>query len=477
MKNTTVVNPFDKKKDTSRSNAKTLLLAKVADFINRYEAPPLNKISESQTKGFIREFLEDRLEYNLLTQEVELDGKSINRHGADSLSIENRMLVVCEDEHNSTFVSKPLFKRHLLDTIDRNNYHPVEKYLKGLSSTDPVRIDNLAERYLGNSSKLANLLLKKTLIAAVARMFDPGCEVHSVLILFSPQQGIGKSSFLKTLAKERDWFNDTVPKISVNKDLYLKLHQHWLTEIGEIDTKFRRNQEDEIKDFITSSKDSFRPAYTKKLLKCRRRFILTGTTNNGSFLRDQTGSRRYWIVPVKDKINISALEKEVDGIWAAAVQAYNNGEPWHLNEEEEKMLEQSNASFTYDHLWYPAIKHYLDEHKNDEFILPKNIAEISSLGISKKEITKPNSKAIKEIRNLLRQKFHYNSKKISSQQRQALFNKLSGDPNLKPQVEKIDDIPHSIWVKFDDFFDDDRAVLHESDLTSQPSSETESSLK
>ena len=469
-------NPFTENY-ADHSNDQTLLLDKVADFINRYKAPQLTEISEQQTKGFIEEFLEPRLKYNLLTREVELDGNSLNRHDTETLSVENRMLVVCEDTYQVTFKNKSLFKRHLLDTIARNNYHPVEKYLSGLSSTPPVSIDNLAERYLGNKSKLANLLIKKTLIAAVARMLKPGCEVHSVLILFSPQQGIGKSSFLKTLANERDWFNDTVPKISVNKDLCLKLHQHWITEIGEIDTKFRRNQEDEIKDFITSSKDSFRPAYTKKLQKCRRRFILTGTTNNGSFLRDQTGSRRYWIVPVRSKIDIPALEKEVDGIWAAAVQAYRSGEQWHLNEEEEKMLEQSNASFTYEHPWYPAIKRYLDEHKDDEFILPKNIAAISSLGIPKKEITKPNSKAIKEIRNLLRQKFHYNSKKISSEQRKALFDKLTGDPNLKPKVAKVDDIPSSIWVKFDDFFDDDRAVLNESDFTSQLSSKTESSLK
>lgn len=454
MEKTTVKNPFYEKNDTGHCTAKASLLDKVADFVNRYEATPLTEISELQTKGFIQEFLEPKLQYNLLTQEIELDGKSINRHETDTLSVENRVLVFCEDVLESTFVNKSLFKRHLLNTIDKNSYHPVEKYLRGLSSTTPVRIDNLAERYLGNKNKLANLLLKKTLIAAVARMFDPGCEVHFVLILFSPQQGIGKSSFLKTLAKQKDWFNDTVPKISVNKDFYLKLHQHWLTEIAEIDTKFRRNQEDEIKDFITSSKDSFRPAYTKKLLKCRRRFILTGSTNNGSFLRDQTGSRRYWIVPVKDKINISVLEKEVDGIWAGAVRAYNNGEQWWLTEAEEKMLEQSNASFTNEHSWYPAIKRYLDEHKSDEFIRPENIAAISSLGISKKEITKPNSKAIKEIRNLLRQKFHYNSKKISPQQRQALFDKLSRNSNLKPQVEKVDDIPHSIWVKFDNFFDD-----------------------
>ena len=216
---------------------------------------------------------------------------------------------------------------------------------------NPANIDNLAERYLGNNNPLSNLLLKKTLIAAVARIFEPGCEVHSVLVLYSPKQGIGKSSFLKTLAKNQAWFNDTVPKISVNRDFYSKLHRHWITEVGEIDTKFNKNQEEKIKDFITSTKDSFRPAYSAQFLNCRRRFILTGTTNNGNFLEDQTGSRRYWIVRVSSngKIDIPALKKEVDAIWAAAVQAYFSGEQWWLTDKEAELVEESNASYCYQH--------------------------------------------------------------------------------------------------------------------------------
>ena len=138
----------------------------------------------------------------------------------------------------------------------------------------------------------------------MARVLEPGYAAHAILILYSPQQGIGKSSFLRTLAKNPAWFNDTVPEIKLNKDFYSKLYQYWFTEIGEIDTKFRRIKQEKIKDFITSATDAFRPAYSATMLKCSRRFVLTGTANNGSFLTDQTGSRRYWIVPVNGKIDI-----------------------------------------------------------------------------------------------------------------------------------------------------------------------------
>lgn len=444
-------NPFSNLDDQpfSRSKAK-----EVANFLDTFEAPQIRIVPEDSTKVVVDKFVADRLKLNVLTQEVEFDGVSLSaKCPTASLSTESRMRVICENELRITFKNPSLYKNHLYDAIRRNSYHPIENYLNDLGSVERISIDNLAERYFGNPSQLANLLVRKFLIAAVARIFQPGCQVDSILILFSPKQGIGKSSFLATLAKHRSWFNDTVPSLNQNRDFFLNLHQHWITEIGEIDTKFKGNQEEDLKAFITSREDNFRPAYTREHLNCKRQFILTGTTNNGNFLHDQTGSRRYWIVPVMgDKINIPLLENEVDGIWAAAVDAYLASEQWHLTDEQEVMLETANASYTYEHPWYSVIKQYLDRHQNDEYILPKKIAAIPTLEISSKEINKPNSTSIRHIRDLLRQKFHFTPKKLSSEQRTALFNKLTNDPSLRPQVNRIGDIPHSIWVKFDDFF-------------------------
>lgn len=435
-----------------------------ANFCNQPKAPELKEISLEDTQRFVKQVLEPRLKYNLLTQDVELDGVSLRRHQNETLNVENRVLVECEKDFQAKFQKEKAFKNHLMDALSRNTYHPVEKYLKEeLNSVSPVNIDNLAERYLGNKDKLANLLIKKTLIASVARVLEPGCSVHAILILYSPQQGIGKSSFLRTLAKNPAWFNDTVPEINLNKDFYSKLHQYWFTEIGEIDTKFRRIKQEEIKDFITSPTDVFRPAYSASMLKCDRRFVLTGTANNGSFLTDQTGSRRYWIVPVNGKIDISSLKNEIDGIWAAAVDAYKADEQWHLTEEEEVMLEKSNASFTYESPWYQPIKQYLERHKMDEYVLPENIAALPALDISKREMNKPNSKALKDIRNLLQQNFGYCPKKISNQQRQKLFNKLNSDPRCQPQVLDLSEVPHTIWVKSEDYFGNNSASQRQYD--------------
>ena len=448
---------FSDEISTDISNQGKAVPDEVDDFLNQHHPPQLATINVKYTPGFLERFIKPRLRYNLLSQDVELDGVSLRRHESENLKVEDRIEVICRTEYQSIFKKPKPFKISLYDIIGKNHYHPVVKYLESLqqSSVSPVNIDNLAERYLGNKNHLSNLLLKKTLIAAVARVFEPGCDVHSILVLYSPKQGIGKSRFLRTLAKNSEWFNDTMPKISPTRDFYAKLHRFWITEIGEIDTKFNRNKEEEIKDFITSTSDSFRPAYSPQRLNCRRSFILTGTTNNGNFLKDPTGSRRYWIVPVRGKIDISSLENEIDGIWAAAVEAYLNDEQWWLTDEEAELVEQFNASFSYEHPWYQPIKTYLDEHQNDKYILPRNIAAIPSLEIPMKELNKPNSKPIKEIRDLLQQKFGYSSKKIGTHKRQQLFDELKNDSSLRPQVSNIKDIPHSVWFKFDETFEDD----------------------
>ncbi len=188
-------------------------------FVNQYQPPDLIEMDEKSIPGFLEEFIEPRLRYNLLRQDVELDGESLRRHEAENLKVEDRIQVICRTKHHVVFEKQRPFKNSLLDIIGKNHYHPVEEYLESLqqSSISPVNIDNLAERYLGNKNPLSNLLLKKTLIAAVARVFEPGCDVHSILVLYSPKQGIGKSRFLRTLAKNPKWFNDTMPKISVTQ--------------------------------------------------------------------------------------------------------------------------------------------------------------------------------------------------------------------------------------------------------------------
>ncbi|MGV2830434.1 hypothetical protein [Myxosarcina sp. GI1(2024)] len=89
----------------------------VKRFLSENESEGLLEVSEEETRAFINEYLKPRLRYNLLTQEVEFDGISLQRHENETLSVEQRLLVVCEEERGVIFKKQQSFKRHLLDVI------------------------------------------------------------------------------------------------------------------------------------------------------------------------------------------------------------------------------------------------------------------------------------------------------------------------------------------------------------------------
>jgi hypothetical protein len=95
----------------------------------------------------------------------------------------------------------------------------------------------------------------------------------------------------------------------------------WIVELGELDG-MRKGEQTAIKNFITATMDRYRSAYARQATNHPRQCVLAGTSNEGSFLRDDTGERRYWIMPVKgggDRGELKGFAREVDQLWAEAV--------------------------------------------------------------------------------------------------------------------------------------------------------------
>ncbi|MEL7658078.1 MAG: VapE domain-containing protein, partial [Bacillota bacterium] len=100
-------------------------------------------------------------------------------------------------------------KDALLSAATERSFHPIKEYLDRLPEWDGTeRIDMLLIDYLGADDNLyTRAIMRKTLVAAVARIYEPGKKFDYILVLNGPQ-GIGKSTFFAKLGGK--WFSDSL---------------------------------------------------------------------------------------------------------------------------------------------------------------------------------------------------------------------------------------------------------------------------
>jgi predicted P-loop ATPase len=239
----------------------------------------------------------------------------------------------------------------------KNTYSPVRDYLNSVVGMEPINLESFAERYFGTDNPFYGILLKRTLIAAVARAFKPGCKVDTMCIL-QGDQGAFKSTFWQTLAGET-WFTDNLSEAN-EKDEKLKLRRYWILEFSEFETAYKRKEVEQLKAFLSSRVDSLRRPYGRAIEDFPRTSIFVGSTNRQEFLHDPTGERGYWVIPVSKTIPIKLIEKERDWVWAATVAAYKSGEQWWLTPEEDELLAEANKGWQSSDTWEASILSYLE---------------------------------------------------------------------------------------------------------------------
>ncbi len=308
----------------------------------------LLRLNSKKLMKYVRTKYRDRLKLNKLKQRIELDGVEI--------TVEFAYLYLAE--HDNIDCSKSKGIDVFTQIAQENAYNPVINYLDTVAKKiSPISLDNLSQRYFGTSDPLYDIFLKRSLIAAVARVYNPGCK-HDTTLILQGEQGAGKSTFFDVLGGE--WFDDSMGQGN-NKDDLVILHKCWIEEWGEIERTFSKKKVEELKSFITRRTDTFRPPYGRTALEFPRHSIIVGTANSRELLVDPTGDRRYWIIPIlKKKIDIKQLREERDHIWAAAVNAYREGEQWWLTDDEQTLSNDNNQKFQVIDEWQGAIADYLE---------------------------------------------------------------------------------------------------------------------
>lgn len=153
-------------------------------------------------------------------------------------------------------------------------------------------IENLLPNMLGaEKDDYTIAVMKLFMLGAIHRAFNPGCKFDYMLVLVGPQGG-GKSSFLRFLALNDDWYNDNFSTLDGARAIE-NLRGMWIVELAELQATKRLKDVETIKSFITSRVDTYRAPYGRRTEQRKRQCVLAGTSNPVDFLTDRTGNRRF----------------------------------------------------------------------------------------------------------------------------------------------------------------------------------------
>jgi len=239
-------------------------------------------------------------------------------------------------------------KDAILAVAAERAYHPIKEYLDNLSEWDGIdRVETLLVDYFGaTDNSYTKAVTRKTMVAAVARIYHPGTKFDSVLILNGPQ-GIGKSTFFAKLAG--DWFSDSLTLTDMkDKSGPEKLQGYWMLELGEL-AGMRKTDVEVVKSFISRCDDKYRASYGVNVESHPRQCVIVGSTNAESgFLRDITGNRRFWPVRISGNGKKKAWQMsvyDVEQIWAETLVLYEKGEKLYLEGDDVNLAtsEQDDA--------------------------------------------------------------------------------------------------------------------------------------
>jgi predicted P-loop ATPase len=183
----------------------------------------------------------------------------------------------------------------------------------------------------------------------VARALSPGLQERHHAVL-EGEQGTGKSTALRYLFGDR-FFIDHLPDFH-SKDSFQQLQGAWCVEVAELSALSKADVKD-VKQFLSRLVDKFRPPFGTLPIQVPRRSVFWGTVNpeEGGYLRDPTGARRFWPIETR-KIDTRRDPARPRSAMGRSRRAFLAGEKWHLEDDAatsttRRLSRPSAAKFTH----------------------------------------------------------------------------------------------------------------------------------
>ena len=294
--------------------------------------------------------LTNRMEFGPRTNPTVLEGHD--------LELASTKLAV---EHG-VYIPETRIKQVIRYAASVNAYCPIKRYLVEVaySEQESPHWDELGKYMLGTDLPLATRTLQRFLIGAVARAYNPGCNM-SWIPIFIGKQGCGKSQLIRELVPKDLFAEMTVGLDVLQKEMY-RMHVGWVVELPEVDNFFQGRHIETFKNLITTRTDEVRFPYASLPEKLERRFVMAGTSNRNEFLLDPSGNRRFIPLEIAEGFETPWREIKVNRgqLWKSAIKAFEAGETWEITTGELAQIHNYIQQFAVTDPWESLVLNYLE---------------------------------------------------------------------------------------------------------------------
>jgi predicted P-loop ATPase len=247
-------------------------------------------------------------------------------------------------------------------------YNPFLNYFNSLSFDESHlgSIDNLASYVTVNGGEVEQQRwktnFKKAIVRTVKCALNDNYFNKQCLVLYSANQSVGKTSFLRALTPPtlNNYFFEEM--ISNDKDSQIMLSNNFIILLDELATLSRLDI-NHLKSILSKREVNVRLPYERKAKIFPRRASFFGTTNRTDFLMDSQNVR--WIV-----FNVEDIDKsygdiftgkfniDINKVWSEAYHLLKTGFQCELTKEDLEINEINNQLYSSNSIEKDLIEEY-----------------------------------------------------------------------------------------------------------------------
>ena len=254
--------------------------------------------------------------------------------------------VLAEVENRCIHLGCPSSKVQDYLKLLAKEFNPVKEWMESKPWDKHSRLKDFLDTIKSSNEPLKEMLMRKWLVSCVAAACEPsGVSLEGILV-FQGAQGLGKTLWFKRLADyDKGWLLEGATLNPSDKDSVKQAVSHWIVELGEIESTFKKSDIDQLKAFVTKKNDELRLPYDRTFTTYQRRTCFYASVNAREFLTDTSGNRRFWVVPVTAINADHGLDMQQ--VWAEVKETMydQTKHDWYLTKEERDMLQDSNEYY------------------------------------------------------------------------------------------------------------------------------------